>query len=64
MKPCRFEGEAQFLEVEGTVPPELDGTFYRVMPDPQFPPFVENDAVSAIFHAISDPIAENEWQRQ
>jgi carotenoid cleavage dioxygenase-like enzyme len=45
MKPCRFEGEINFLEVEGNIPKELDGTFYRVMPDPQFPPFVDNDPV-------------------
>lgn len=45
MKPCRFEGEVDFCEIEGTVPPGLDGTFYRIMPDPQFPPFVENDPV-------------------
>lgn len=32
MKPCRFEGEARHLEVEGVIPNELDGTFYRVMP--------------------------------
>ncbi|KAM0230358.1 hypothetical protein ACHAPO_009353 [Fusarium lateritium] len=43
MKPCRFEGEINFLEVQGNIPEELDGTFYRVMPDPQFPPFVDND---------------------
>ncbi|KAK7413354.1 transcriptional regulatory protein rco1, partial [Neonectria punicea] len=43
MKPCRFEGEIRFLEVEGDLPEEVDGTFYRVMPDPQFAPFVEND---------------------
>ncbi|KAH6999202.1 carotenoid oxygenase [Ilyonectria sp. MPI-CAGE-AT-0026] len=43
MKPCRFEGEIRFLEVEGDLPEELDGTFYRVMPDPQFAPFVEDD---------------------
>ncbi|KAK2046769.1 carotenoid oxygenase [Colletotrichum somersetense] len=43
MKPCRFEGEVRNLEIIGSVPPELDGAFYRVMPDPQFPPFIEND---------------------
>ncbi|OAG07137.1 carotenoid oxygenase, partial [Paraphaeosphaeria sporulosa] len=43
MKPCRFEGEIQHLEVYGEIPLEIDGTFYRVMPDPQLPPFVEND---------------------
>ncbi|KAJ5389705.1 uncharacterized protein N7496_000773 [Penicillium cataractarum] len=43
MKPCRLEGEIQALEVRGSIPEEIDGTFYRVMPDPQLPPFVEND---------------------
>ncbi|KAF7538861.1 hypothetical protein G7054_g2621 [Neopestalotiopsis clavispora] len=43
MKPCRFEGEVQNLEVQGAIPSEIDGTFYRVMPDPQFVPFIEND---------------------
>jgi carotenoid cleavage dioxygenase len=45
MKPCRFEGEVRHLEVHGTIPPELDGTFYRVMPDPQLPPINEDDPV-------------------
>ncbi|PYH76827.1 putative lignostilbene dioxygenase [Aspergillus uvarum CBS 121591] len=43
MKPCRMEGEVSQLEVYGTIPPEIDGVFYRVMPDPQQPPFVEDD---------------------
>ncbi|PMD29492.1 carotenoid oxygenase [Hyaloscypha variabilis F] len=44
MKPCRFEGELQNLEVTtGKIPLEIDGTFYRVMPDPQLPPFIEDD---------------------
>lgn len=47
MKPCRFEGEVKNLEIEGRLPSELNGTFYRVMPDPQFPPFVEDDPVSS-----------------
>lgn len=46
MKPNRFEGEVNNLEIIGEIPSEIDGTFYRVMPDPQFPPFVENDPVS------------------
>lgn len=52
MKPCRFEGEVQNLEVQGTIPPEIDGTFYRVMPDPQFVPFIENDPASGPQFAI------------
>ncbi|CAN9174044.1 unnamed protein product [Alternaria alternata] len=43
MSPCRFEGEVQNLSVRGEIPSEIDGTFYRVMPDPQLPPFIEND---------------------
>ncbi len=46
MRPNRFEGEVNNLEIVGEMPSEIDGTFYRVMPDPQFPPFVDNDPVS------------------
>jgi carotenoid cleavage dioxygenase len=53
MKPCRFEGEVQNVEVHGSIPPEINGTFYRVMPDPQFPPFIENDVVCLNDRAIS-----------
>lgn len=45
MKPCRFEGEVQQLEIYGDLPKDINGTFYRVMPDPQLPPRVENDPV-------------------
>lgn len=48
MKPCRYEGEVQNLEVFGEIPTEVDGTFYRVMPDPQFAPFIEDDPVSLL----------------
>jgi carotenoid cleavage dioxygenase-like enzyme len=34
----RFEGELYDCVVEGTIPPSIDGTFYRTVPDPQFPP--------------------------
>ncbi|RDH18984.1 lignostilbene dioxygenase, partial [Aspergillus niger ATCC 13496] len=43
MKPSRFEGETNYLEVIGTIPPEVRGTFYRVMPDPHLPSRVEDD---------------------
>jgi carotenoid cleavage dioxygenase len=46
MKPCRYEGEIQNLEVYGVIPKEIEGTFYRVMPDPQFPPFIDDDPVT------------------
>lgn len=45
MRPCRVEGEVSNLEVLGQIPREIDGVFYRVMPDPQLPPFIEDDPV-------------------
>lgn len=45
MAPCRFEGEVRNLEIVGSIPKEIDGTFYRVMPDPQFPAFIGDDPV-------------------
>ncbi len=39
-EPFRFEGDLYDLEVEGTIPAELDGTFYRVGPDQAFPPML------------------------
>src|SRR4051812_16335799 len=41
--PCRLEGDIFDLEVDGTIPPEIDGTFYRVQPDHRFPPLFEDD---------------------
>ncbi|KAL2820188.1 carotenoid oxygenase [Aspergillus cavernicola] len=43
MKPCRVEGDVQKLEVQGVIPNNIDGTFYRVMPDPQLPPLAQDD---------------------
>lgn len=45
MKPCRMEGEVRNLEIHGEIPADIDGTFYRVMPDPQFPSFISDDPV-------------------
>lgn len=50
MKPCRVEGEVPNLEVYGEIPNDIEGTFYRVMPDPQFSPFIEDDPVSHSIH--------------
>ena len=54
MSPCRFEGEVQNLSVRGEIPSEIDGTFYRVMPDPQLPPFIENDPVCQDFRELAE----------
>lgn len=42
-KPSRFEGDILELEVSGSIPLDLDGTFYRIQPDHQFPPLFEED---------------------
>lgn len=43
--PCRIEGEVSNLVTLGTVPKEIDGTFYRVMTDPFVPPDARNVAI-------------------
>lgn len=43
--PERFEGEVTDCEVLGTVPKELNGTFYRVGGDWFYPPMFPDDAV-------------------
>ncbi|KAH8652732.1 carotenoid oxygenase [Tricladium varicosporioides] len=40
--PCRLEGEISDLVVCGSIPKEIDGTFYRVMCDPFVPPNPNN----------------------
>jgi carotenoid cleavage dioxygenase len=41
--PSRIEADIADLEHEGTIPPELNGAFFRVQPDPQFPPRLGDD---------------------
>ncbi|KAF2165066.1 hypothetical protein M409DRAFT_55966 [Zasmidium cellare ATCC 36951] len=41
--PCRLEGDVFDLEVDGKIPAEIDGTFYRIQPDQRFPPIFEDD---------------------
>lgn len=43
LKPLRFEGDILDMELEGVIPPELNGTFHRVHPDQQFAPKFDND---------------------
>lgn len=40
--PCRVQGEVADLVVLGDIPPEIDGTFYRVTVDPFVPPHPGN----------------------
>jgi|SRR5579859_5895746 len=41
--PSRFVGEVFDLQVFGEIPKAIDGTFYRIQPDPRFPPMYEED---------------------
>lgn len=42
-QPCRLEGDIFDLEVDGIIPTEISGTFYRIQPDHRFPPIFEDD---------------------
>ncbi|KAH8904760.1 carotenoid oxygenase [Coniochaeta sp. PMI_546] len=42
-KPSRFEGDVFDLEFTGTIPKDINGTFFRVQPDHRFPPMFEDD---------------------
>jgi len=44
-RPGRIEADVFELEVEGALPIDLEGTFYRVAPEPQFPPLLGEDIV-------------------
>lgn len=41
--PSRFEASLLDLEVSGTLPPSLSGTFFRIQPDARFPPLFADD---------------------
>ena len=41
--PSRLEGDVLDLEVDGVVPAEINGTFYRIQPDHRYPPLFEDD---------------------
>ena len=41
--PCRVEADINDLEIEGEIPAQIDGAFYRVGADHQFPPRFAND---------------------
>ncbi|MGA8705620.1 MAG: carotenoid oxygenase family protein [Steroidobacteraceae bacterium] len=44
--PIGQEYELPDLAVEGSLPPEVNGTFFRAVPDPAFAPFVEDSAAA------------------
>src|SRR6516162_11219717 len=42
--PIGAEYELAALPVEGRIPAEIAGTFFRAIPDPAFPPYLEDGA--------------------
>src|SRR5580700_2608672 len=40
--PIREEYELEGLAIEGCVPGDVEGTFFRAVPDPKFPPFMQD----------------------
>lgn len=42
-KPSRLEADVEYLEVIGTIPDDINGTFFRIQPDHRFPPIYESD---------------------
>ncbi|EXJ65589.1 uncharacterized protein A1O5_11116 [Cladophialophora psammophila CBS 110553] len=48
--PCRIEGEVKDMMVFGEIPPEINGTFYRVMTDPFVPPHVGTTPIDGDGH--------------
>jgi carotenoid cleavage dioxygenase-like enzyme len=43
-EPVGAEYELENLPVEGRIPAEVSGTFFRAIPDPAFPPYMEDGA--------------------
>ena len=42
-RPVRLEVSVRDLDVEGTIPSEIEGAFFRAVPDPAHPPMFEKD---------------------
>ena len=42
--PIGEEYELERLPVDGRIPAEIEGTFFRAIPDPAFPPYLEDGA--------------------
>lgn len=41
--PCRFEAEVYNCSIRGQIPKAVEGTFYRIMPDPPWAPLYDHD---------------------
>lgn len=57
--PMRMECDIYDLVVEGEIPAEINGTWYRSVPDPQYPPSTGNDVFVSGDGMISALVIEN-----
>lgn len=44
-RPGRLESDIDTLEVYGKIPKSISGTFYRVVPEPAYPPYFKDEIV-------------------
>ena len=44
-RPVRMELDIRNLPVEGTIPPEIRGAFFRAVPDPAHRPLFDDDTI-------------------
>jgi carotenoid cleavage dioxygenase-like enzyme len=58
-RPIGVEWEARNLEIEGTIPAEIHGAFFRAVPDPAFPPMFPDDSTLSADGMISRFYFEN-----
>jgi carotenoid cleavage dioxygenase len=67
--PLRTEHDIDDVRIEGTIPPELSGTFYRIGPNPQFAPrgvynALLGDGMIHAFRIVRGRVAyANRWVR-
>jgi len=52
-RPRHIEANAWDLEVEGAIPPEIDGAFFRAVPDPRWVPRRKDDVILSADGAIN-----------
>src|SRR5258708_4392704 len=68
-EPIRMECDCAHLTIEGAVPTDLDGTFYRIGPSPQFAPRgnynpVNGDGMVHAFRVHNGNVSyRNRWVR-
>ncbi len=68
-EPIRMECDHAWLPIQGRLPPTLDGTFYRIGPNPQFEPRgaynpLQGDGMVHAFHISAGRVSyRNRWVR-